>query len=297
MKETQKKLSKLHIALKGVRIFKTTIPREIEEQARILNVVNELIASGENVNSLDEHGNTPLHIAVKLRYNGSDVVKALIAAGANVESVNEYGDTPLHVALKEKEGLSQVLFIVNELITAGANVNALDARGDTPLHMAVKHKVDLDILRGRDFPVDILVVDALIGSGADVNYRDNDEFTPLMLAVERQDLGMAKALIDHGASILLATHNRGGESPISIAARKDPNSEMYTYLTELYRVQYQLHFTNQAFTPENYNKISEELFSGNKLNFTTQDIDNRARIAISSLSRRGLKSSDQGMHR
>ena len=52
-----------------------------------LNTVQELIASGADVNSKDEAGLTPLMYAV-INNSSSDIIKSLINAGATVNARN-----------------------------------------------------------------------------------------------------------------------------------------------------------------------------------------------------------------
>ena len=53
-------------------------------------------------------------------------VKRLVASGVDVDAVNEYGDTALHVA-----AVSGALAVVRYLVASGAAVNARDVEGGT----------------------------------------------------------------------------------------------------------------------------------------------------------------------
>ena len=57
-----------------------------------------------------QHGNTPLHLAVKQNY--LDVAQALVAAGANLNAENDVWNTPLYYA-KNKNYPILVLFLEN----------------------------------------------------------------------------------------------------------------------------------------------------------------------------------------
>ncbi len=104
---------------------------EIEKAEPNLNLVNDLIALGANLNWQDEDdfNRTPLHMAASR--GKVEIARMLIDAGANVNVQNEYGSTPLHVAARRVE-----VEIARMLIDAGAYVDVQDKSGWTPLHVA-----------------------------------------------------------------------------------------------------------------------------------------------------------------
>ncbi|WP_265040104.1 ankyrin repeat domain-containing protein [Wolbachia endosymbiont (group A) of Trypoxylon clavicerum] len=103
-----------------------------------INVLNALLgAEGINVNVKDEFGEwTPLHWAVSK--NRIDKVKALLGAeGIDVNIEGKHGKkTPLHLAAQDNNQE-----IVEDLIRAGADVNKKDKNGDTPFDLATDDKI------------------------------------------------------------------------------------------------------------------------------------------------------------
>jgi hypothetical protein len=111
--------------------------------------VQELIASGANVNAARNIGATPLYIASAFKF--LEIINALIAAGADINKARTNGATPLYIAIQN--GHTEV---VNILIAAGANVNTAINNGATPLFIA-SHKLQIEI------------INVLIAAGADLN--------------------------------------------------------------------------------------------------------------------------------
>ncbi len=97
------------------------------------NIANALLGVEKiNVNALDEHGWTPLHVASLSGH--IDIVNALIGEGTkiNIDASDEDGWTSLHWAVRN--GRANV---VNALIANHANANAVDNKASTPLHWAI----------------------------------------------------------------------------------------------------------------------------------------------------------------
>jgi len=65
--------------------------------------IQDLLEKGANVDSKDEHGDTPLLRA--FLYGHSEVTKVLIANGADVNAQNKLGTTPLLIAAKHGDVL------------------------------------------------------------------------------------------------------------------------------------------------------------------------------------------------
>ena len=92
--------------------------------------LNELIAQGADVN--DQHdfdGSIPLHYTCM--YNHLNIVNDLIISGAEVNKTNNMGDTPLHYA--SIYGHLETMMI---LLAASAEINKTTNNGHTHLHYA-----------------------------------------------------------------------------------------------------------------------------------------------------------------
>jgi hypothetical protein len=97
-----------------------------------------LTKHGAGVNIPDEHGNTPLHIAIENTSNDSCVSLLLgLQQTINLEHHNKAGQTPLLHAVYVGN-----LFAVRQLLERHANVKAVTNEGFTALHLAYSRFCD-----------------------------------------------------------------------------------------------------------------------------------------------------------
>ena len=99
-----------------------------------VSIINALIEAGANVESIDEYGQRPIHIAAA---SGDLDVLSLILNYAYIDSregngIGSRGNTALHYAAAEDSpNLTQLL------INTGATINIKNNFQETPLHIAV----------------------------------------------------------------------------------------------------------------------------------------------------------------
>jgi len=130
-----------------------------------LQMINELLSCGADIEATNHDGDTPLHHGIsegnaevvrllldkradlhaKEKFVGGtplhhaalhgrlDVVKVLLQRKPNLEAENRKGQTPLHVA-----ALYSQLETAHLLLGCGANAKAIDAQGNTPAALAKK---------------------------------------------------------------------------------------------------------------------------------------------------------------
>jgi len=108
---------------------------------------------------------------------------AAIRAGADVNAPQGDGTTPLHWAVYKVDAE-----LVALLLERGARANAVNKYGSSPLAEAVKL-------------ADARLVGRLLDAGADPEAPNADGQTALMLAARAGALDVAKALVEHGASV------------------------------------------------------------------------------------------------
>lgn len=102
----------------------------VAAQAGSVPVIRLLLDRGADATVRDEHGRTPLHMAVAAD-EPLPVVELLLAAGARLDLRDKYGHTPLHAAAKL--GRTRVVAL---LLDEGADPSRQDKLSKTPLDLA-----------------------------------------------------------------------------------------------------------------------------------------------------------------
>ncbi|KAH9056837.1 ankyrin [Lactarius vividus] len=152
---------------------------------------------GVDVNTLDEHQNTPLHSAA---FRGMlEIVKILLDHGAIVDAENDEGKTPFNLVSQGWLEIAQML------ITRGAIVDAAESnKGRTPLHLVSQRDYC-----GEDVGC-VGIARLLLERGVDVNARNKSKTTPLHSAAfnwrprDRTD-----------------AENDDGETPLHLVSQRD----------------------------------------------------------------------------
>jgi len=182
--------------------FGDYFPLLVPAWIRILKI---LIAAGANVNTSDDHGQTPLHFAAIS--NSTEFSKILIEAGAIVDELDKHRRTPLlqvagycflgfDVATIKPERHAKLL------LDAGAKTDIQDIDGRTALHYAamngwldfcrvlveagahtglqdIHSKTALHFAASSGYSE---ICTMLVKAGADFNLLDSEGCTPLQLA-------------------------------------------------------------------------------------------------------------------
>ena len=186
---------------------KASINGDLEKVTNLLNRKEEI-----NVNDL-ENTNT-IHTAVQKGF--TEIVKILIKIGINVNDIDCHGNTPLHLACHYSRNLT----IVKILLENGANLDRRDYHDKTPLYRAcenghletiqelLKHNPEIDAFSkdNRDStPLQVAacfgnvkVVEELLKAGANIDHLDINKTTTLFLAVNGGHALIVKTLIDNG---------------------------------------------------------------------------------------------------
>jgi ankyrin repeat protein len=162
------------------------------EQVRLLLARGDVDPNGRNGS-----GSTALHLLLYGRdpYCGNPdeytILDALLDAGADPNVRNSAGRAPLHLLWGHNEFDPEYeASLGRRLLEAGAAADAEDGSGETPLHLVA----------ARDGKAAAGFAAALLDAGAYVDARDARGRTPLAVAVAAGSRGLARLLLDYGAS-------------------------------------------------------------------------------------------------
>ncbi|XP_074660253.1 palmitoyltransferase ZDHHC17-like [Tubulanus polymorphus] len=157
-------------------------------QYGVIERVQELVDSGQNVNEPDAENVTLLHWAAI--NNRADLVKYFISKGALIDQLGGIlNSTPLHWATRQGH-----LPMVVLLMSYGSDPAILDGEGCGCLHLASQF---------GHTPI----VAYLLAKGIDVDMRDKNGMTALMYAAYRiNNMDPARLLIKFGASVHLSDY-------------------------------------------------------------------------------------------
>lgn len=187
---------------------------------RAPDVCDAIRVKNKDPNSIDDKGQTPLHLAATL--GGVSIIQLLLFFGAcpNVPDTKE-NRTALHFSIdeandKHHSGRSKVVAL---LLQNGAEVNARDRKGNTALIAAaergyeglvvllVENKADLNARNGDGDSAILLgakggyeaVVEYLVKNRVDVNTPNKNGDTALLIAAQLAHGSIVKQLVSGGA--------------------------------------------------------------------------------------------------
>jgi hypothetical protein len=146
-----------------------------------VQAVKQLIASGVEINDINEHGDTALTLA-SARLSNAAVIGILLRAGANIDHQNGMGRT----ALIEAAAIG-CLENAKGLLSCHPSLNLFTGEGETALTFAVVNE-SVDIVR------------LLLGAGADADMPDAQGWSPLTYAIYGGNLNLSNLLLNAGAS-------------------------------------------------------------------------------------------------
>jgi ankyrin repeat protein len=193
--------------------------RDALRESDLAAIERELRRDPSAVNSSDEDGDTPLHLAAQAEdtAESAEFMNFLLDHGASLDVPNRLGFTPVYVTLfrnhpytyaRPRWGLFELLlaraapYDINLACAKGDidKIRALLAADPGAVHFQApckKRPLSCAAEFGRR---DIVAL--LLAAGADPNAREADVHLtfPLVAAAKRNDLAMVQMLLEHGAN-------------------------------------------------------------------------------------------------
>lgn len=147
-----------------------------------LEIVAMLIEQGVDLDSMEEHGYTPLHEAVKK--NAEEVVKLLLGHGADANILSVHG-SPLHEAIRMDS-----VELVKILLQNGADLNLESSYYQiTPLEETIKKEKTK-------------VLEAILDAGIDITQGITEDMKkPLIYAASSGSISVLMLLLDRGFDV------------------------------------------------------------------------------------------------
>lgn len=193
----------------------------------------------ENLNVQNANGNTPLHDAVG--WNHPEAIPVLLNAGADLCISNYEGGGMSPLSLAASRGRATMAQTLLEAHIAQGKSRFQDKGGMTPLHIAAVFGLEAcaegivkqcpDVIDktnrlGKTALHDAVernlagVVGVLIRHGADVNLRDNDGRTALSWATQRNNVEVARMVLETG-NCDLSSRTTKGATALQLAKEKN----------------------------------------------------------------------------
>jgi len=210
-----------------------------------LSEVKNVLAAGADPNYRNQHGSTPLMLAIENSYGRNEVALLLIEKGADLNLTNEDGETALIVAishndleatkmlLDRKASLSprnkkqqsalhlasagvraKMVAAILESTPGAGEINAPDIDGRTPLILAAN---------SEHFVPDE-TMDLLLKRGANINVQDNQGNTALILATKCANMAGVAFLLKNSARVDLK--NNEGQTALRLARQIHSDSKI-----------------------------------------------------------------------
>ncbi|OCT49282.1 ankyrin [Cladophialophora carrionii] len=149
-----------------------------------LQAVQALLAQDpDSINSLDEDGQPPLHVAVQ--ENQKSIIEYLLSRGASIETVGYHGWRALHIAASLGD-----VDLVELCLAHGAKIDTRTHTNQTPLHKAASSR-------------SVAVVRRILSAGANPEAKNDHGMTALHIAANQNDIDIVRMLVvEYGVDVL-----------------------------------------------------------------------------------------------
>ena len=165
-----------------------------------LNIIEELLKAGANVNYLPRFSNDPSALILATREGHFEIVKRLVEAGANVNFVRDGEDYALFSAASH--GYEEIFDFLYPLTAEELRSEALKALPKGIQMKKIEEEADPLVCQLTDFIAenDIGNVQSILAMGIDINSYEEFGFTPLLCAVAIRSVSLVRMLLEVGAN-------------------------------------------------------------------------------------------------
>ncbi|CAN8256354.1 unnamed protein product [Cochlearia groenlandica] len=175
-------------------------PVHIAARYKSVEIIQQLVGFGCDINSKTDDGNTALLISTTHKH--SEGVKVLALAGADFGLVNKFGHSAVSIAESNKWSLG-LEHVILELIRFGVVPHSSNASVFSPL-LYVAQAGDVEALK--------TLVKA---KGIFLDYQDEEGFTAAMVAAKNGHVEAFRVLVYAGADVKL--FNNSGDTVVSLS--------------------------------------------------------------------------------
>ncbi|CAI2358388.1 Hypothetical protein MVR_LOCUS93 [uncultured virus] len=140
------------------------------EQSQL--AIKDLITSKYPIDMPDRHGKTAIHYAVV--HSKIELVNQLIDYGANINIQDNQGNAALHYAC-----IRCPLIIIKLLVENGAFLLQTNKLGDIPMHLACLHKRGMSVYCYLLNQEEVAIENGRVYPKMQLNYQNNSNMSPV----------------------------------------------------------------------------------------------------------------------
>ncbi|VDO14467.1 unnamed protein product [Rodentolepis nana] len=200
----------------------TITPLILAVRLKYLDIANELLMNGADVNGVDEFGRTALHVAVD--NNDEASVSVILSHNCNLEKYDNFGLTPLTLAV-DKNNIQMVRYLVAQGAVVYKYLEgpelpplpfaAFVGRFDILQYLVNVEETDREKKKmNMNFALCLAInnghneaAEFLINNGAPISRRQGNWLSPLEFAIIGRNEYMVSYLLSHNASVSDTNHH------------------------------------------------------------------------------------------